>query len=143
MPEGDERWVLDSYAILAWLGDEPAAAHVAHLLARASGSLYMSAINVGEVYYLVSRRRGLDQARAIEDALYDHPNVQIADATRRRVRAAADIKVSGRLSLADAFAAALALELDARLLTGDPEFRPLENDRGLRIDWLDTPEARE
>ena len=72
--------------------------------------------------------------------MYDHPCVRIADAGRARVRAAEDLKVLGRPSLADAFAAALTLELDAILLKGDSEFRVLEGDRGLRIEWMEQAE---
>ena len=136
MSEGGGRWVLDSYAIMAWLANEPGSDQVARVLTTPSASLYMSAINVGEVYYLLCRRRGRDQAREVEGVLYDHPRVRIAEAGRDRVRAAGDIKALGRLSLADAFAAALALELDAVLLTGDSEFRPLESARSLRVEWM-------
>jgi predicted nucleic acid-binding protein len=48
--------------------------------------------------------------------------------------AAAHIKANHALSLADAFAAALAKEKNARLVTGDPEFETLAND--LAILWL-------
>jgi predicted nucleic acid-binding protein len=36
----------------------------------------------------------------------------------------------------DAFAAALALELRAPLLTGDPDFKLLERDGALSIEWI-------
>jgi len=39
-----------------------------------------------------------------------------------------------RLSLADAFAAARAREKKAELVTGDPEFKPL--DQEIKIHWL-------
>jgi predicted nucleic acid-binding protein len=38
------------------------------------------------------------------------------------------------MSLADAFAAALARETKAELVTGDPEFKPLEKE--IKIHWL-------
>lgn len=106
------------------------------MLTTPSASLYTSAINVGEVYCLLCRRRGRDQAREVEGVLYDHPRVRIAEAGRDRVRAAGDIQALGRLSLADAFAAALALELDGVLLTGDFGFRPLDSARSLRVEWM-------
>jgi predicted nucleic acid-binding protein len=47
---------------------------------------------------------------------------------------AADFKARFKISLADAFAAALAKEKKAELVTGDPEFKPLEKE--LKINWL-------
>jgi hypothetical protein len=40
-------------------------------------------------------------------------------------------------SYADSFAAALARNKNASLLTGDPEFRHLEEDGFLKLTWLD------
>jgi len=48
--------------------------------------------------------------------------------------AAAQLKASHKLSLADAFAAALAKEKKAELVTGDPEFKPLEKE--VKVHWL-------
>jgi predicted nucleic acid-binding protein len=47
---------------------------------------------------------------------------------------AADFKARFKISLADAFAAALAKEKKAELITGDPEFKPLEKE--IKITWL-------
>jgi predicted nucleic acid-binding protein len=47
---------------------------------------------------------------------------------------AADVKARFKLSLADAFAAALAKEKKAELVTGDPEFPPLHQE--IKIHWL-------
>ena len=47
---------------------------------------------------------------------------------------AADFKTRFKISLADAFAAALAKEQNAQLVTGDPEFKPLEKE--VDITWL-------
>ena len=51
-----------------------------------------------------------------------------------RVLAAAHIKAAHLVAYADAFAAALALELDSTLLTGDPEFHSLEGK--ISIEWM-------
>jgi predicted nucleic acid-binding protein len=40
------------------------------------------------------------------------------------------------ISYADSFAAALAVQRGARLVTGDPDFRPLEVANLLTIHWL-------
>ena len=56
-------WCLDSWAVLRWLeGVEPAASRVEGLLPEHP---VMSWINVGEVYYILHRRAGAGQARAV------------------------------------------------------------------------------
>ena len=134
-----DQFVLDAYAVLALLGNEAGADEVTAIVSAPQNEVLMSAINVGEVHYILSRRAGPDRARAAEDAVYGHPGIRVAEATRDRIRAAAAVKAAGGLSLADAFAASLAQEHDAVLVTGDPEFKPLES-RGLRVQWL-TPGA--
>jgi predicted nucleic acid-binding protein len=47
---------------------------------------------------------------------------------------AAIYKATHRVAYADAFAAALAKERRAELVTGDPEFKPLEKE--IKIRWL-------
>jgi predicted nucleic acid-binding protein len=47
---------------------------------------------------------------------------------------AADFQARYRMSLADAFAAALAKEKKAELVTGDPEFKALEGE--VKIRWI-------
>ena len=54
--------------------------------------------------------------------------------TRPLADIAADFKARHSISLADACAAALAKEKNADLVTGDPEFKSLERELGIR--WL-------
>jgi ribonuclease VapC len=133
-----ERYVLDSYAFMAFLNEEPGAARVETLLRQAGEgeiSLFMSLINLGELAYIIERRRGSDGVRDILAYLEETP-VQMIVANQERVLAAAHIKAQNSLSYADAFAAALAQELDAVLLTGDPEFQLLGE--RIVIEWLPT-----
>jgi predicted nucleic acid-binding protein len=55
-------------------------------------------------------------------------------ADRRLADTAAGFKARFKISLAEAFAAALANEKKAELVTGDPEFKALE--REVKIHWL-------
>jgi predicted nucleic acid-binding protein len=50
------------------------------------------------------------------------------------VRQATVFKATKRLSYADAFAAALAKIMKAELITGDPEFKAVEDE--VKIHWL-------
>ena len=54
--------------------------------------------------------------------------------TRALADSAADFKARFKLSLADAFAAALAKERKVELVTGDPEFKALEKE--IKVQWL-------
>lgn len=111
--------VLDSWAVLRLLeGDEPAASRVESAL-RADEQPTMSWINVGEVFYIVTRLRGRDEAESVARDLRAHIDVELP--TAERVLAAAAIKAANAMAYADAFAAATAIAHDAVLLTGDPE----------------------
>lgn len=131
-----ERYVLDAFALLALVGDEAGGDQVASILQDASAEVFMSAINLGEVYYILRRRRGEAAAREVESRAFRQPNLRVVEPTSDRIRAAAEIKAVGGISFADAFAAALAQELSAILLTGDSEFEPLARSGALQVVWL-------
>lgn len=70
------RYVLDSYALMAYLQNEAAAGQVDGLLvlaARSNASLHMSLINLGEIAYLVKRRYGPIQCERVLDKLKAFP----------------------------------------------------------------------
>ena len=52
--------VLDAYAVLAFLDDEPGAEAVAEVLSF--GEAWMTLVNLGEVAYIVERERGVEAA---------------------------------------------------------------------------------
>lgn len=120
----NSRFVLDSWALIALLNEEyPAAGEVEELLQQAADGhvfLALSMINLGEIYYLVGRTRGSEAAGRFLSQIKRLP-IQIVQANERRVLAAASLKMAQAISYADAFAAAAAIELDATLLTDDPE----------------------
>jgi predicted nucleic acid-binding protein len=131
-----KRYVLDSIALLAYLENETGAERVKALLklaAQSKAQLFVSHISIGELLYIVERERGLAQAQFALNFVEQWPITQI-EATRERVFAAAHIKAAHRLSYADAFVVALAIEMDAIILTGDPEFRSVENIA--KVEWL-------
>ena len=117
-------YVLDSFAVLAYLAAEAGMPRVREVLRDASAgrcSVYLSLINLGEVAYIVERERGL--ARAQETlGLIDQLPIQILPASREVVMAAAHVKAEYPMAYADAFAVVAAQNLDAVILTGDPEF---------------------
>ena len=134
------RACLDAFAWLAWLQDEPGAAAVQHWLDAADAAraeCVTSIINLGEAYYRLVRVGRSDEADALwRMALRGTLPVSVKDATRRRVRRAAELKSKHLIAYADAFAVATAIEFNATLLTGDPEIEPLEGEQNLKVEWL-------
>jgi predicted nucleic acid-binding protein len=128
--------VLDSFALIAYFRDEPGAEMMEDLLVSAGkkdNPLLMTDVNYAEVKYSVVKKDG---AKAWGDAakvLHGLP-IDFHSTTRSLADTAADFKARFKMSLADAFAAALAKERKAELVTGDPEFKPLE--REIKIQWL-------
>lgn len=129
-------YVLDSFAVLALVEDEPARVRVEAVLnAGRAGevTVLMSTINAGEVLYHVERASGADDADWLAGRLELLP-VALVDASWPRVIRAAHLRARHRMSYADAFAVDLAQERGATLLTGDPELRAVEH--LITIEWL-------
>ena len=131
-----KRYVLDSYALLAYFQGEHGGAKVKEILKEASlakALIHMSAINVGEVVYITSRKLGKVSSQALFKDIFLLP-VQLVEASMERVLIAANIKARYPISYGDSFAVALAKELGATVVTGDPELRKVENEVGVL--WL-------
>ena len=90
-------------------------------------------INIGEVLYITEREVSLTQAQAVLGALDQLP-IEIMQADREAVLAAAHIKANYRLSYADAFAVAAAQSIAGTILTGDPEFCAVAH--LISLEWL-------
>jgi len=130
------RYVLDACALLAFLQDEPGAQMIEDLLVADDTEVFVSAINLGEVFYVIHRSFGEAAATEVETRLLETPKVRVLEASWARVRSAAKLKAGGGISFADCFGAALANEMDAILVTSDADFRQLESDGRTRIAWL-------
>jgi predicted nucleic acid-binding protein len=128
--------VLDSHALLAFFRGEPAGVAVKALLQKAAVAdrpLGMTEVNYAEVKYILTRKDGAEEWKEAAEVLKSLP-IEFRAADRALSDVAADYKARFKISLADAFAAALARERKAELVTGDPEFRPLEKE--IKISWL-------
>uniref|UniRef100_UPI00261834D7 type II toxin-antitoxin system VapC family toxin n=1 Tax=Thermococcus sp. TaxID=35749 RepID=UPI00261834D7 len=95
--------------------------------------IYMNVVNLGEVYYIISKRSGTGMAN-LAVALIRREPLKLVVADERLALIAGRIKAFHRLSYADAFAVATAIDLDATLLTGDSEFKSVEDK--VRVEWL-------
>ncbi len=136
MAKAPTIYVLDSFALLAYFGQEQGADVVAALLERARRQaikVFLSLINLGEVYYIAQRERGRDKALEML-ALLDELPIQQEPVDRALVLTAASIKADHAISYADAFATGLAQRLGAPVVTGDPEFRKVT--AFIEVVWL-------
>ena len=128
------RYVLDSFAILAFIQKEQGWQRVGELIQNAEDGeveLCMSIINLAEVKYLIARRgRSTPQLIAALEAL----PVTFVSADEY-VEAVIALKANYAVSIAGCFGAAIALHLNCPLVTADPEFRKLEHI--LQIEWLE------
>lgn len=128
--------VLDSFALIAYFRDEPGAAAMENLLVAAGkmdSPLHMSDVNYAEVKYSILKKDGVEAWTAAANVLQGLP-IDFHGTNRVLADMAADLKARFKISLADAFAAALAKAKKAQLVTGDPEFRSLEKE--ITINWL-------
>ncbi len=129
--------VLDSFALIAFLRDEAGADFIEQLLHDAAAArchLWMTEVNYAEVRYILERKEGPEVWQKCAQAITGLP-IRFVPANRDLANAAATFKAHHKLILADAFAAALAQELPATLITADPEFKPLTS--AISIDWLE------
>ena len=129
-------YVLDSFAVLAYFQAEIGGAKVKTILKEASSGkavAFLSVLNLGEIIYITERRLGSDTAESILGDILRLP-VQLAEADMERVLAAAHIKAHHAVSYADAFVVSLAQELNATIVTADPEFKTVQS--LVNILWL-------
>ena len=122
--------VLDAWAMLALIfQEEPAGARVKSLFDQAESGLvllHMSWINMGEVYYLIARRKNKKTADSILSDIQLLP-MKLHVPTRSDILAAASLKAAYALSYADAFAVAVTQKLPGEICTGDPEIISLDH----------------
>ncbi len=128
--------VLDASAMLAMFFGQPGVEQMRELFHKASETdkpVFISAVNWAEVLDKMERKHGkagLDTARQFEGTT----PLEAVPVDRELAEAAAGLKVTHNLGLADAFAAALAKSMKAELVTADTEFKSVEKE--IKISWL-------
>ncbi len=131
-----KNYVLDSYALLAYFADERGRRPVEKLLTEVFDDetfIKMTVINLGEVIYIIERKRGLPDAQLTLSRIKELP-IELIDIDEDLALAAAHIKAEHSMAYADCFAAALSKLQKAVLVTGDPKFKKLEKE--IEIFWL-------
>lgn len=114
-----KKYVMDSFAMIAYFEDEPGADKVAEILnalinQKAKG--FMSVINWGEIYYCTLRVQGVEGAESVITQFNKYP-IQLIEADRALTYEAARLKARYKIAYADCFAAALSLKLKAPVVT--------------------------
>ncbi|NUN97894.1 MAG: type II toxin-antitoxin system VapC family toxin [Candidatus Omnitrophica bacterium] len=137
MTKSGSSVVLDSYAVLAFLFEEPGGEAVRVLLKSAAdtGARHLiTAVNWAEVRNAVERMRGSFRSWELTKQELEQLPLEVVSTDKALAEQAGQFKARGGVSLADCFAAALAQREGAFLCTGDPEFKRLEKD--IRINWI-------
>ncbi len=131
-----KRYVLDTHSIIAYLeGEEPGKGLIPILESSVEdkAELYLSVVNWGEVYYIALREGGKERAELYRSIIGKYP-IMVIDADKDLTLIAAKYKAHFKMSYADAFAAGLAEMKKAALVTGDKEFKQVEDK--IKIEWL-------
>ena len=129
-------YVLDAFALIAYLEDEPGAERIDKIFQEVKDKkahVCISIINLGEVIYNTERRYGLAKAQDAL-ALIQRLPIEVLPADNQTVLTAAHIKANHPISYADAFVVVAAQKLNGIIMTGDPEF--LDITEFARIEWL-------
>ena len=128
-----KKKVLDSFALLAYLKMEGKYKKVKDLLAS-DEVLLMNDINVGEVFYVLAKERGVEKAEYFVNMVLPNLPIEVVPNTLQDVLDAARIKATHSISYADCFVVATALKKDAAIVTGDPEFKKVQ--KTVEIEWM-------
>ena len=131
-----KRYVLDSFALLAYCEGEAGGEKVANIFKGAldhDADILLCVVNWGEMYYIALREGGEQAAELYRKTLGKYP-ITLVDADQALTLQAARFKATHKMSYADAYAAGLAKLKKAELVTGDKEFKPLEKE--IKIHWI-------
>lgn len=131
-----KRYVLDSFALLAYCEGEEGGKKVADIFKNSldhEAEIYLCIVNWGEMYYIALRERGEPSAELYRRTLEKYP-ITFVNADQELTLQAARFKAVHKMSYADAYAAGLAKLKKAELVTGDKEFEPLEKE--IKIHWI-------
>jgi len=133
-------YVLDACALIAFINNEQGSDRVEIVLREAltgNAEVYMSKINIYEVYYGIYRTEGQQKANEVYSLIRKLP-VNIVDTFGDLVfTEAARLKSKFKMSVADSIALGEAVIRNASLLTSDHhEFDVVEQQEQIQFDWI-------
>ncbi len=135
------EYVLDANAAIRYFmpGKTGGSEKVEQLIEDAKNGrvkIWMSVVNLGEVFYILLRSLKDDSALQYIHTL--QRAVLIHEPDTNHTIYAARLKHGYKLGYADSFAASLALEKNATLVSADPSFEKLER----KLKWMKLPRFR-
>jgi len=122
-------WVFDSFALLKFFQKEKGYEKIGQLLEeikKSGGVKYINAVNLGEIIYSTKREFG-DQKKIEVLANIERLTFVILPVPNPLIFQAAEYKAQYGISYADCFVLASAVEHNAKIVTGDPEFKKVEH----------------
>lgn len=131
------NYVLDSSALLTLRNNEAGADQVEQILRegqKGRANLFVSFITYTEIFYILWRRRGPDEAYKVILQLKTLP-IRRIDPDEKLLLLAGELKALYPISLGDSFIAATAIQKQARLVHKDPEFKEVEE----RVELMNLP----
>ncbi len=132
------KQILDSFALVAYLNKERGYQRVRDVMSeveKSGNKVLMNEINIGDVYYILFRKRGAEKADYFLDTILEALPISTISNSFDHVIEAARIKAEYSLSYADCFIAAMARRQNGIILTGDPEFKKIEH--LVDIEWIE------
>ena len=123
-----ELFIFDSLALLKFFQKEKGYEKVVNLLEeirKTGATKYINAINLGEVIYATKREFG-DQKKLEVLANIERLSFTILPVSNDLIFRAAEYKAQYSISYADCFTLASAIEHKATIVTGDPDFKKVE-----------------
>lgn len=123
------KYVLDTSAWLTLIEDEEGADEVQKIIEESiedKSEIYVSFMTYMEIYYITLQEQDEKEARARIELISDLPVFKI-ESSENVGNIAAQFKAKNRISVADAWIAALAKTEKAILVHKDPEFDQLNN----------------
>ena len=129
-------YVLDASALLDFIEGGPGSRKVDHLLrsaVRQDLALFVSVMNLGEVFYWLWQKRSEGQARQVLADISRLP-IQVVPVDLAEALKAGELKALHKIPYVDCIAAALALHHRATLVTSDRDFEKLG--RHFQVLWL-------
>ncbi len=119
----DDRFLLDTSALLTLIEDEPGAERVEQVLTQ--GQVWLPWLVLLEATYIIQQEQGEAEAERRYALMKQLPATILWEMDEPTLLAAARLKANYRLSLADAIIAALAIQQNSILLNKDPEFEAI------------------
>ena len=134
-----KSYVLDANALIDFVESGPGMPKVDQLLHAAAleqTDIFVSVMNLGEVFYWLWVKRSEDRARQTLDGFSRLP-IQIVPVDLSQAIKAGELKALHKIPYVDCIAAAVALQYRATLVTADRDFEKLG--RHFPVLWIARP----